>query len=215
MNTNRFLTVISFAALAWLAAPVLAQQSVSPDAERVFALQVLPILQMKCFACHGEDAKKIKGGLDLLAFLIVIAIDEIMRGFSPRQGGAVLLQALRCLGNGFILTSFLWAAALSTILEGRAMRACVPLTLAAVFSLFGLMHSPLPDGSLAWPTDVWDRLAASPVSQLQFMSPFHWAAGYLLSVGVIVFDWLFIRKQASEAVPAASEPAADSQGAAG
>ena len=37
----------------------------SADAERLFARHVLPVLQAKCFACHGDDPKKQKGGLDL------------------------------------------------------------------------------------------------------------------------------------------------------
>jgi mono/diheme cytochrome c family protein len=36
-----------------------------PDGESVFALRVLPILKTKCLACHGADAAKLKGGLDL------------------------------------------------------------------------------------------------------------------------------------------------------
>ncbi|MBA4190402.1 MAG: hypothetical protein C0467_20635 [Planctomycetaceae bacterium] len=35
------------------------------DAEEAFALRVLPALKAKCYACHGADAAKIKGGLDL------------------------------------------------------------------------------------------------------------------------------------------------------
>ena len=35
------------------------------EGERLFALKVRSILSSKCFACHGEDAKKIKGELDL------------------------------------------------------------------------------------------------------------------------------------------------------
>jgi mono/diheme cytochrome c family protein len=36
------------------------------DASRHFTLKVLPVLKAKCFACHGDDASKIKGGLNLL-----------------------------------------------------------------------------------------------------------------------------------------------------
>ncbi|MCB1204195.1 MAG: PSD1 domain-containing protein [Verrucomicrobiae bacterium] len=36
------------------------------DAEREFSLKVLPLLKAKCFACHGDDPKKIKGDLNLL-----------------------------------------------------------------------------------------------------------------------------------------------------
>jgi mono/diheme cytochrome c family protein len=35
------------------------------QAERLFATNVLPLLKAKCFACHGDDAKDLRGGLDL------------------------------------------------------------------------------------------------------------------------------------------------------
>ena len=60
MNLSRIL--LSIFAFAWSALPMPAQ---TPNAETNFTLHVLPVLQAKCFACHGEDAKKIKGGLDL------------------------------------------------------------------------------------------------------------------------------------------------------
>ena len=34
-------------------------------AERLFVLKVLPVLKAKCFACHGDDPKDVKGSLDL------------------------------------------------------------------------------------------------------------------------------------------------------
>ena len=43
-----------------------AQAAASLPAERDFALKVLPLLKTKCFACHGEDPKKIKGELNML-----------------------------------------------------------------------------------------------------------------------------------------------------
>ncbi len=36
------------------------------SADRLFTLRVLPLLKAKCFACHGGDAKKVRGGLNLL-----------------------------------------------------------------------------------------------------------------------------------------------------
>jgi mono/diheme cytochrome c family protein len=35
------------------------------EAEQLFRQRVLPLFKQKCFACHGDDAKKRKGGLDL------------------------------------------------------------------------------------------------------------------------------------------------------
>jgi mono/diheme cytochrome c family protein len=51
-------------------ATLAAQQpdSLSDDAtrgERLFALHIRPLLAQKCLSCHGDDPKKIKGGLDL------------------------------------------------------------------------------------------------------------------------------------------------------
>ncbi|MGA0029767.1 MAG: PSD1 and planctomycete cytochrome C domain-containing protein [Opitutales bacterium] len=44
-----------------MAAPGLGDES----AGRHFTLKVLPLLKEKCFACHGDDPKKVKGQLDL------------------------------------------------------------------------------------------------------------------------------------------------------
>src|SRR5262249_40934816 len=109
--------------------------------------------------------------IPVLAYLIVIAVDEIFAGHRPTYNGAALLTARRCLGNGFIITSFLWALALASVLERQPLRAVAALMVAAVCSLFGLMHSPLAGAPLALPTDVWSQLAEAPNSQLQFMSP--------------------------------------------
>ncbi|MEM1085711.1 MAG: PSD1 and planctomycete cytochrome C domain-containing protein [Verrucomicrobiota bacterium] len=38
----------------------------SGESERLFSLKVLPLLQEKCFACHGSDAEDLKGELNLL-----------------------------------------------------------------------------------------------------------------------------------------------------
>ena len=35
------------------------------EGERLFALKVKKIFSSKCFACHGEEPKKIKGEFDL------------------------------------------------------------------------------------------------------------------------------------------------------
>src|SRR5438874_1693799 len=35
------------------------------ESDDLFTKNILPLLKTKCFACHGDDAKKIKGNLDL------------------------------------------------------------------------------------------------------------------------------------------------------
>ena len=137
----------------------------------------------------------------VLAYLVVVAIDEIFVGRAPSPGGDVLLRALRCLGNGFILTSLLWAAALCAILDGSTRRAAVCLAVAAVFSLVGLVHSPSPGAPLAWPHEVWKQLIANANPRVQFLSPFHWAAGYALAAGVCFHRLLLFRRSNQTAKP--------------
>ncbi|MFZ9838364.1 MAG: PSD1 and planctomycete cytochrome C domain-containing protein [Opitutaceae bacterium] len=68
-NAFRFIACGAVACAAF-AAPSVRAAAASPrpdgEAERAFTLKVLPLLQGKCFACHGEDPKKIKGGLNML-----------------------------------------------------------------------------------------------------------------------------------------------------
>ena len=61
-NRNLPLLLASLAAL--LTASALHAAPATP--ERDFTLKVLPLLKSKCFACHGEDPKKIKGDLNML-----------------------------------------------------------------------------------------------------------------------------------------------------
>lgn len=43
------------------------------EAERHFALKVLPLFKEKCLACHGDDEKKVKGGFDMRSRAAVLA----------------------------------------------------------------------------------------------------------------------------------------------
>jgi hypothetical protein len=56
---------ILVATLVGIATTTRAAEPGSPDADTVFATRVLPLLKARCFACHGEDPSKLKGGLDL------------------------------------------------------------------------------------------------------------------------------------------------------
>ncbi len=64
-NRNLPLLLATFAALL----PVGALHAAPADpqvAVKDFAIKVLPLLKSKCFACHGDDPKKIKGDLNML-----------------------------------------------------------------------------------------------------------------------------------------------------
>jgi adenine/guanine/hypoxanthine permease len=148
------------------------------------------------------------------AYLVVVTVDEVFAGRAPNPAGEPLLQALRCLGNGFILTSLLWAAALTAVLDGRPRRAALALLLAAGCSLVGLTHSPLPGAPLAWPHEVWEQLARSRNPSLQFQSPFHWAGAYVLAAGVLLVDSLWPAQAALREVPGTAPAGPELVGAA-
>ncbi len=48
-----------------IAPAAVADDSAAAPAEKLFVGQVLPVLQAKCFACHGNDQENIGGNLDL------------------------------------------------------------------------------------------------------------------------------------------------------
>jgi AGZA family xanthine/uracil permease-like MFS transporter len=116
--------------------------------------------------------------------------------------GALLIQTLRCLGNGFVLTSLLWAAALTALLDRRPVASSLYLLLAAAFSLVGLIHSPLREGGLAWPHKVLLEVPDPFLPAAVYQTPFHWAAGYALAAGVLLVSALFPQKEEAGQAPA-------------
>jgi AGZA family xanthine/uracil permease-like MFS transporter len=102
--------------------------------------------------------------LPAVAALVLIQGNMLLGGVgrSPADlagEGRAAWSALLVLGNGFILTALLWAAALVAIIERRLPVAGAVLAIAAVATLFGLIHSPLPDGAVFWP---WAVASSAP-----------------------------------------------------
>ncbi len=56
--------------------------------------------------------------LPALAYLVLIPLDQT----SPPAHMAVAIQSLRCLANGFVVTSLLWASTLVALLDGKLLR---------------------------------------------------------------------------------------------
>jgi AGZA family xanthine/uracil permease-like MFS transporter len=139
--------------------------------------------------------------LPALAYMALIPVDAVLAGAAPNAGAAVGIKALRCLANGFIITSMLWAAALAAILDHRLGRAAAYLGFAALCSLFGIIHSPLDQAEIAQPFYVLGEMGSNPAIRCQ--SPFHWTAAYLLAALVLVLLDSFR--------PAPAKPQPDSQ----
>lgn len=60
-------------------------------------------------------------------------------------------RSLLLLSNGFILTSMIWSTLVIDVIDRRRGRAFVMCAVAAVLTLFGVIHSPYPDGRLFMP----------------------------------------------------------------
>ncbi len=58
-------SIISICLAFILAGELAASPNRHKQGERLFSLKVYPMLSSKCFACHGEDPKKVKGNLNL------------------------------------------------------------------------------------------------------------------------------------------------------
>lgn len=89
------------------------------------------------------------------------------------------LAAGTMLGNGFIVTAMLWATWLIDVIDGRLRRAALVGGIGAVLTLFGLVHSPFPDGR--WIAPWAEGLPRATVAL---------ASGYaLLAACCLAFAW--------------------------
>jgi adenine/guanine/hypoxanthine permease len=127
--------------------------------------------------------------LPALAAMALVPLNAVLGMRDPAStDGAVLLMTLRCLSNGFIVTSLLWAAALSAIIEGHLRRGAAFLVVAGIAALFGIIHSPEPDAPIAWPTAAYEWIVNTYGDDPRFLaqSPFHWAGAYAVCALVLV-----------------------------
>jgi AGZA family xanthine/uracil permease-like MFS transporter len=124
--------------------------------------------------------------LPTLAALALIPMNDILGQRPPAsERGEVVQTTLRCLANGFIVTSLLWAAALAALMDGRLRRSAAYLLFAGACALFGVIHSPLPESPIAWPWAVYADLTPRLPAVL-CQSPYHWAGAYVLSAALLI-----------------------------
>jgi len=118
-----------------------------------------------------------------LAYLVLVGAGSLGGQTAGMNIGPAGL-ALRCLANGFIITSLLWASMLAAVLDGQLIRAAGYMVLAAACSLFGIIHSPLDPAAIALPPQVIAQMPQEPALWCQ--SPYHWTGAYLLGAGLLV-----------------------------
>jgi AGZA family xanthine/uracil permease-like MFS transporter len=135
--------------------------------------------------------------LPVLAFITMVPLDQALGNRPPHPSSAAHVQTLRCLSNGFIVTSLLWGSALGWFLRGRPTRAAFLMLIAAAFSLVGVIHSPLRGAPLAWPWDVMPKLSSD--IRIQCQTPYWWASAYVLTAIVFFVSTLLpVRKESAD-----------------
>lgn len=131
--------------------------------------------------------------LPALAAMTLLCIKSIFGPVDPTSEMALnTLQTLRCIANGFLLTSLLWATAMAMMIDGRLRAASVILIVAAAFSLMGVIHSPLPDERVGLPWQVLADIPPAYAKAITYQTPWHWSSAYLLSAALM---WLLPQGQ--------------------
>ena len=79
--------------------------------------------------------------------------------FGHDAHGIAELAVITLLGNGFIITSMIWASFVVALIDGKTGRAALILLMGAGLTLFGLVHSVDPAGGiyLPWLLDATSR----------------------------------------------------------
>lgn len=104
--------------------------------------------------------------IPVIAYLLVIELNSVLSNLNKTAadltGGAEeSYHTILMLGNGFIISSMIWGAAIAFIIDHKLHTASFYFYAAAVLSLFGIIHSPLGDGGMFLP---WRAGSNMPVT---------------------------------------------------
>ena len=159
------LEVVAFV-VVWFGLAMVGQafQEVPAAHSVAVALGLIPILAQ--WVTQLIDMTARKAGSDLLTV-------------APHFGNELAIYGLIALGQGSLLVSMIWAAALVWIVERRFLRASAWMAVAALFSCFGVIHAfrlttQGIDNKLGWwaaPEFTWSYIAAA-----LFLLLCHWYA---------------------------------------
>jgi AGZA family xanthine/uracil permease-like MFS transporter len=90
----------------------------------------------------------------------IVPAERFAELFAAPGHGLPELAVIVMLGNGFIITSMLWATALAAMIDHRPRAAAGALGVGALFAAFGVIHSVRPDGGLTAPWQLDDAALA-------------------------------------------------------
>jgi AGZA family xanthine/uracil permease-like MFS transporter len=193
LATALFVGVVGFAGgfdllFAWL-----------PQAA-MFPILVFVGLEIMAQSFHATPARHypalVFAALPALAALVLIEVKGVLPQVPPEKlaNVAALVQPLRCLAGGFIVTSLLWAAALAMLIDGRLVRSALYFAIAGGCALVGIIHSPLADEEINLPHLVLAKVAPEFQKAVAYQTPYHWAGAYALMVVLLLALSVFHRE---------------------
>ena len=165
----------------------LAFKGVKTEHSPAVAFAIMPAILNFAFVKVSELMSHVEAGIDRLenaaASLNEAAQQVIMQASTMVPAdwlqGYILLGAL---SRGYILTGLLWAAVVAYIIDHQFVRSSYVLAVSAALSLFGVIHSVLPNSAIYFP---W-QLDLSDLTTAQL--PYRLAAGYMLAgLTILVF----------------------------
>ncbi|MBY0231770.1 MAG: hypothetical protein K2W96_20985 [Gemmataceae bacterium] len=118
--------------------------------------------------------------LPALAALVTVVLGNVFGPAVPGDPrGLGLMQTLRCLSNGFLVSGLLWASALAMVIDGKLRAGAAFLGVAGLCALVGIIHSPLGQERIGLPWDVLASVEATPFKDaVAYQTPWHWATAY-------------------------------------
>jgi AGZA family xanthine/uracil permease-like MFS transporter len=103
---------------------------------------------------------------------------------------------MNVLAGGFIFTSVIWASATANMVDRKYLTAGVYFLLGGVFTLFGVMHSPLAGDKMFSPTALWNE-AVFDEAKLAAVRDF--AIAYFVMGAIMIGLWKYLPQEEIDA----------------
>ena len=110
------------------------------------------------------------------------------------------LQTVHLLKQGFILTSLLWASMMAMAIDRKMMNAALFAAIAGCFTLFGLIHSPMPNNALFLPMGLPGLSDAWILPSGMRSTMWNLALGYFATSGLFLFWGRYLQSTGQDRV---------------
>jgi len=107
----------------------------------------------------------------------IVAPAHFAQLYANADHGLPEMAVIVILGNGFIITSMVWASLVVALIDHRPRKAAAIVFLGAALTCFGLIHSVDPNGAIYFP---WQLAAESRALVWQFVAAYIALAALLL-----------------------------------